>query len=70
MEHRSPRKQSIQKKGHAATEGCKSIQKAATCLSLDLKGRGLVMNDTAPKNGAAGFIHDKDTRDSFNTCSY
>ena len=56
---------SIQQKGHPVTEGCKSTQKAATCLSGDLEARGLMMNVTAPKYGATGFIHDKDVRDAF-----
>lgn len=55
---------SIQQKGHPVTEGCKSTQKAAPCLGWDLEGRGPVMNVTAPKNGAAGFVHDKDARDA------
>lgn len=29
-----------------------------------------MMNDTALKNGATGFIRDKDTRDAFNTGSF
>lgn len=59
---------SIQQKGHPATEGCKSAQKAATCLSQDLERRGLVMNVTAPKKGVL-FVA-KMPGMLLNTCSY